>query len=79
MVAPWVDNTWGNATSWSNAARNVGFTVDRNPAGGSVIVFTVGQYDGARMTVESKLRFSMLGSSSNSEKIFSNRPEATQA
>lgn len=46
MVAPWVGNNWGNATSWANSARNVGFTVDRNPAAGSVIVFTAGQWVG---------------------------------
>ncbi|KRO17134.1 surface antigen [Lacticaseibacillus saniviri JCM 17471 = DSM 24301] len=47
MVAPWVGNYWGNGTQWGTSAKRVGFSVNKTPQAGSVVVFTAGQWVGS--------------------------------
>ena len=35
---------WGNANNWGNAARNLGITVDNNPAIGAIAWWSTGKY-----------------------------------
>lgn len=39
----YIGNGWGNASEWANSARKYGYTVDHNPAVGTVVVFQGGQ------------------------------------
>lgn len=42
----WAHNYWGNGNMWAASARKSGFTVDHNPAKGTIISFMAGQLVG---------------------------------
>ncbi|XRJ97528.1 CHAP domain-containing protein [Latilactobacillus sakei] len=46
-VAPWAGNSWGNGNQWGASAAAAGFTVDHNPAAGTIISFAAGQKVGS--------------------------------
>ncbi|WP_461213773.1 SH3 domain-containing protein [Lacticaseibacillus sp. GG6-2] len=42
-VAPWAGNHWGNGGQWGSSAAAEGFTVNRTPSVGSIVVVAGGQ------------------------------------
>jgi hypothetical protein len=42
-VVSWVGHSWGDAKDWAAAASKAGFTVNKNPTLGSVVVWGAGQ------------------------------------
>ncbi|GBG95473.1 hypothetical secreted protein [Ligilactobacillus salitolerans] len=51
--ASWAGNYWGNGGQWDSSARQQGFTVNNQPAVGSLVVFHPGQSVGGQWTADS--------------------------